>query len=378
MDLETIEFNKLQIPIAISSCGFYNNNLDNQIFLIDHILLQTDPDLALQDLWNKYFNYLKKVIDNEPSIEGKLTIFAHNLGNFDGYFLYKGLMLCYNPDHVTCIMDESNSFISIQHLDVPLIEWKDSLRIFPTSLDNLCKMFGVDSKISTYNPQFNSIDLFNNHELLQLFIQYSLQDAKALYDALYMAQFKYFDKFKVDIESVYSTATLSLKIFRTMFQDKPIFILPHNIDSIIRNAYFGGGTDVYKAYAKNLHYYDVNSLYPFAMLNPMPYEILNNGKIINLINRTLDSFFGFAYVKIVCPLDMLRPVLPFHHEGKTIYPVGTWEGTYFSEELKAVAKLGYKITLISGYEFSKVEDLFKGYVNHFYEVKKIVQVVIEI
>jgi hypothetical protein len=224
MDLETIEFNKLQIPIAISSCGFYNNNLDNQIFLIDHILLQTDPDLALQDLWKKYFNYLKKVIDNEPSIEGKLTIFAHNLGNFDGYFLYKGLMLCYNPDHVTCIMDESNSFISIQHLDVPLIEWKDSLRIFPTSLDNLCKMFGVDSKISTYNPQFNSIDLFNNHELLQLFIQYSLQDAKALYDALYMAQFKYFDKFKVDIESVYSTATLSLKIFRTKFQDKPIYI----------------------------------------------------------------------------------------------------------------------------------------------------------
>lgn len=29
MDLETIELNNLQIPIAISSCGFYNNNLDS-------------------------------------------------------------------------------------------------------------------------------------------------------------------------------------------------------------------------------------------------------------------------------------------------------------------------------------------------------------
>ena len=371
MDLETIHSNILgyQIVIAISSCGFHNGKVDKKIFLIDHILLQTDPELALQQLWNKYFNYLEQVIKNEPGIENKLTIFAHNLGNFDGYFLYKGLMLNYEPNQITSIMDESNTFISIQHLNIPFVEWKDSLRIFPISLNKLCKMFGVDGKLIPYNTSFSSIELFNNSDLLQSFIQYSLQDAKALYDALLNAQSIYFDKFKVDIESVYSTATLSLKIFRSNFQDKSIFILPSEIDGFIRSAYFGGGTDVYKAYAEKVFYYDVNSLYPFAMLNPMPYEILNNGKIINLINRTLDSFFGFAYVKVVCPLDMLRPVLPFHHEGKTIYPVGTWEGIYFSEELKAVQKLGYQITLIRGYEFSKV-NLFSNYVNYFYEIKK--------
>ena len=126
---------------------------------------------------------------------------------------------------------------------------------------------------------------------------------------------------------------------------------------------------MYQAYGKNINYYDVNSLYPYAMLKPMPYDILNNGKLIDLTNRTLDSFFGFALVKIVCPLDMERPVLPFHHEGKTIYPVDTWEGTYFSEELKAVIELGYEITLIKGYEFTKT-DLFSDYVNHFYDIKK--------
>ena len=369
MDLETIKLDS-QVVISISSCGYYNNKLDNQIFLIDHNLLQSNQDLALQELWNKYFTYLKNVIENEITLNGKLTVFVHNLGNFDGYFLYKGLMQCYNPDQVTCIMDESNSFISIQHLNVPYIEWKDSLRIFPISLDKLCKMFNVDSQISTYNPLFNSISLFNNLELLNSFIQYSLQDAKSLFQALLTAQFFYFDKFKVDIESVYSTATLALKIFRTNFLEHPIFILSSNIDSFIRNTYYGGGTDVYKAYAKNVYYYDVNSLYPYAMLQSMPYNILNNGKLISLTNRTLDSFFGFAYVKVTCPLDMLRPVLPFHHEGKTIYPVGTWNGTYFSEELKAVVKLGYQITLINGYEFTKIDNLFKGYVNHFYEIKK--------
>lgn len=125
---------------------------------------------------------------------------------------------------------------------------------------------------------------------------------------------------------------------------------------------------MYKAYGKNIHYYDVNSLYPFAMLNPMPYDLVNN-KLVNLSKRSLDSFFGFCLVEVSCPLDMQRPVLPFHKDGKTIYPVGTWKGTYFSEELKAVTKLGYQITLINGYEFTKA-NIFNKFVNHFYEIKK--------
>lgn len=86
-----------------------------------------------------YFKYLENVInDNQYK---SLTIFAHNLGNFDGYFLYKGLMLCYQPDYISSLIDESNTYISITHKTFPLLEFKDSLRIFPVSLDRLCKMF---------------------------------------------------------------------------------------------------------------------------------------------------------------------------------------------------------------------------------------------
>lgn len=375
MDLETISLTgpqreaKLEeIVVAISSCGFYNNKIDTQLFLIDHNLLQMNQELAVKELWNKYFNYLEEVIKNEITLIDKLTIFAHNLGDFDGYFLYKGLMLNYNPEQVTAIIDETNTFISITNL-FPLIEWKDSLRIFPCSLDMLCKMFSVEGKIAPYNSKFNNIDLFNNDELLQEFKQYALQDAKALYDALRNAQSIYFEEFKIDIISVYSTSTLSLKIYRTNFQTESIYILPNNLDAFVRNGYFGGGTDCYKAYAKKVYYYDVNSIYPFAMLKPMPHKVLNDGKVIDLSNRTLDSFFGLVHARIFCPLNMSRPVLPYHFEGKTIYPVGTWTGTYFSEELKAVQKLGYQITPIRGLEFSKA-DLFSGYVKHFYDKKR--------
>jgi hypothetical protein len=42
----------------------------------------------------------------------------------------------------------------------------------------------------------------------------------------------------------------------------------------------------------------VNSLFPYAMLNPMPYKLVVN-KLIDLRFRSLDSFFGFAYVEII-------------------------------------------------------------------------------
>jgi len=37
----------------------------------------------------------------------------------------------------------------------------------------------------------------------------------------------------------------------------------------IKKAYYGGLSEVYKGYGENLYYYDVNSLYPYGVLNDM-------------------------------------------------------------------------------------------------------------
>lgn len=209
--------------------------------------------------------------------------------------------------------------------------------------------------------------MFNNDKLLDEFIKYSLQDSLVLYESIKNAAIKYFLTYKIDISSILSTSSLSMKIFRTSFLDNDIPVLKKSHDSYIRNSYIGGATDYYKLYGENLHYYDVNSLYPFAMLKPMPLNIVKFHK--DLSNTDLDNFFGFALAEIYCPDSIQIPVLPFKFNNRTIYPKGHWKATYFSEELKAVKAIGYKVKLIYGYEFTKA-DLFTNYVNNFYELKK--------
>ena len=104
MDIETVKLNSIQIPIAITSCGYNNYKFESKLFLIDDILLQKNQDLALKQLWLKYFTYLENLIKTSSYNMDKLTIFAHNLGDFDGYFLYKGLLNNYNPDNINSII----------------------------------------------------------------------------------------------------------------------------------------------------------------------------------------------------------------------------------------------------------------------------------
>lgn len=83
----------------------------------------------------------------------------------------------------------------------------------------------------------------------------------------------------------------------------------------------------------------------------------------------LKDFFGYCLVEVTTPKNIKKPLLPFKENNKTIYPTGIWIGIYFSEELKALLKHGYKFKLISGYEFYK-DYLFNDYVEHFYNIKQ--------
>jgi hypothetical protein len=177
MDIETIDYNGNQIPISLTLSHVGNGNqIISKTFLIDYNLLLLDKELALNNLWFYYLNYI-----TNSTIE---DIFVHNLGNFDGYFIYKGLSEKLEPKFVNTIIDNQNRFITINmKTQSNKVKWLDSYRIFPVKLNDLCEVFGVEGKSSEYNPKFNSLDLFYNEELLKEFKNYALQDSMALLKA---------------------------------------------------------------------------------------------------------------------------------------------------------------------------------------------------
>lgn len=390
MDLETIEFNGSQYPVAISMAHLKSDykikvkspKVISKLFLIELPVASSDLiteymlRTAVQQMFNQYFQYC---------LDNKIHHFlVHNLGSFDGLFLFKALFGYFHPAKIQPLMDADHRFIHIQaeFTEGTKIEWRDSYRIFPVSLNDLCTNFGVEGKAGKYLPEFNNLDMLlegskrmglpggNPTAQRSLFIKfkdYSLADSESLLRALLVAQSHYFNEFQVDIMGVYSTASLAMKVFRHKFfpgHVNEIPILKNNVDIFVRKAYLGGATDVFKRYAEAAHYYDVNSLYPAAQCKPMPFSCIGYKKQL----KSLEGFFGFVEVKVTAPL-LPKPMLPFKGVHKTIFPTGTWTGVYFSEELKAVAKLGYQFKLGQAYEFSS-EVLFKDYIDHFYEIKR--------
>ena len=233
-------------------------------------------------MWDVFFDFILKNCDKD-------VIFVHNLGHFDGFFIYKALSNKFKPEEISCLIDNHNKFIQIT-LSLPgqgkieklNLVFKDSSlafarlrakdRIFPVSLNDLCHILSLPGKTNTYNPEYHKISLFNNEQLLEEFKYYSIQDSCALFDCLYKLQDIYLKNYNVDITTILSTSTLSMKIFRSKFLKVNIPILKRLDDTFIRKSYFGGATDFYQLKATNIHYYDVNSLYPFAMCKPMPFE----------------------------------------------------------------------------------------------------------
>lgn len=136
----------------------------------------------------------------------------------------------------------------------------------------------------------------------------------------------------------------------------------------IKLAYFGGITEVYKPHGFDLYYYDVKSLYPYVGLNPMPG--LEYSKVEFYKNKSLsDEMFGFFNCKIIAPNNLYLGLLPVRNKSGIYFPTGEWSGWYFSEELKYAQSKGYIISVISGYNFNKVENTFKSYIEDIYKIK---------
>ena len=200
-------------------------------------------------------------------------------------------------------------------------------------------------------------------------IKYLNNDLYSLHEVLTKANKQVFLDYNVNMTEHITISGLAVHIFLKDFYNYNIpNINKPSIYRDIKQAYYGGITEVYKPFGQNLYYYYVNSLYPYVALNDMP-NLTCNKILFYTNNQDIDTLFGFFYCSIEAPLNGYLGLLPIRADKGLNFPLGKWEGWYFSEELKFAKKYGYKIKVFKGYSFNRESNVFTKYVEKVYDIK---------
>jgi hypothetical protein len=389
-----------------------------KVYAVGFCTLDNDPRMFYRD--NDKDDLLLKCVNEMLSYKyNGYKFYIHNL-NYDGVFLihklktYNKLIGFYHylikplfrdNDLLKLeikvrieLNDRKQSIIGVRRQPgFYKITFIDSANLLKGSLRNLSKAFDLDEikgyfpykfvKKNTLNyvgniPDYSYWDKTPLEEYINLYksnwnlkeecLKYLKTDLLTLLNI--MEKFsKYINrKFDVELTDCLTVSRLSLNIYLKHYLNNHIIpIIKGNMYDDIKQGYYGGITEVYKPYGKNLYYYDINSLYPTAALNPMCgtkstyIECLDD----NTSNLDLNYLFGFFYCEIITTTNNYLGLLPVRRPEGLIMPNGQWKGWYFSEELKFAVKNGYKVRVIKGYNFNKELHVFDEYIKDLYAIK---------
>jgi hypothetical protein len=390
LDIETQSINNVMTPYCIS---FFDGKNFKSFYLSDYKNSQEMLIFTINSLLKRKYNGYK--------------IYVHNLSNFDGIFLLKILSSIDNIKVHPILKDGKmiNIKMSYDNINAYQITFRDSYLILPSSLNKLARQFNVTNKgIFPYNfvnDQFNkninlnyigkvppikyfvniSIDQYNdyiknysnNWSLKNETINYCNQDCISLYQIIHKFNSLIFEKYQLNIHKFPTLPSLAFGIYRTHYLiDYPIPLLSGQIFNDISKSFTGGSTEMFIPFGENIYAYDVNSLYPYVMNNfDMPIGNIKffEGNILEIEDKP----FGFFECKVTSPKTLKHPILQTKIDSgqgiRTLSPLGSWIGIYFSEEIYNAIKYGYKIEILRGYTFDKT-NIFKEYINDLYEIKK--------
>jgi len=405
LDLET--FKDEDGISKVYALGFYTQIEPNiNIFYLtevknfdSHLLVLNCIDAMLKTKYNNYIFYV------------------HNLANFDVIFIHSVLLKANEEKGFDYyILDSTMRDDEMIKLNIKIrnekkkivskISLVDSMNLLNSSLDKLTKDFNVEVKKGKFPYSFvNRLNIVNNYtgfipekcyyegisesdynkiktqmrcknwNLKKEAISYLKSDLISLFSVMNEFSKRLYVMFNTQMTEGLTITRLSLNIYlknyyisrHTLNKKEIPLINTHFPFNFIKLGYFGGINEVYIPYGENLQYLDVNSLYPFAALNPMPGT---NCEYIESLEGELDlnQLFGFFFAEVKTN-EQYFGLLPLHLDNQLVLPQGKFSGIWSSEELKFARDNGYEIKVIKGFNFNKVEDTFTEYVKFLYDFK---------
>jgi hypothetical protein len=228
----------------------------------------------------------------------------------------------------------------------------DSYAILPAALRKLSESFKPKHQKLAFDD-YSKIAVDDPDTL-----KYLENDVLCLWEILY-------DFFSSDFikTPALTIASQALSTFQYKFFDGKLQGMKLPLEEMIRERFYSGGrVEAYKGYGKRVHVYDVNSLYPYCMTQPMP-----TGEV-RYTARYNKTKIGFYHVDIHKTPDWY--ISPLLYRGKKLLFVNGG-GEYFlgSPTLAILNEQGVRFKILDGYVFDGKEDLFSDYVSFFHDLK---------
>jgi len=277
----------------------------------------------------------------------KWKIFAHYGGRYDVNFLFD-LIRGMHPLWLIGIVFSGSACIAFT-VKIGEGRWRftDSFRLMPAGLARLTQEFDVEHKKLAFDP---TSPLYNEH------------DCRGLYEVL--AKF-----FLLTGQRCITLAATAMSIFRHDYQSRDLPSVRDKVTDWIRLGYFGGRVETYRWDAATLNCYDVNSLYPYAMMGPLPVRYDMGTR---RIPDNDDKFIGFYEADVDYP-ELYIPSLPYllseSQEQKLYFPVGRFTGYFTSMELRQAICDGAGVRVIQGFQFF-AEAILRDYSLGIFKIKQ--------
>jgi hypothetical protein len=244
------------------------------------------------------------------------------------------------------------------------IYFYDSMNFIPASLNVLAKSIGMEKMEKPYNLGEYPKDI-NEWNYLK---DYNINDSKIAYQFGIETQ-EFLNQYKTNFNATISSCAMEL--FRKNFINKDYLRLKFNVIDFPFSSYYGGRTEIFNRgeFDEPLNYYDINSMYPFAMEN-FEYPIVKN--VYYDYYTDWKKLQGFTEAIIISKNKL--PLLPLKIDNKLKFPNGKFKGVYTNIELQRAKELNYEIKPIKSLIFPNTEFIFKDFVKDFYgkrmELKK--------
>lgn len=291
-------------------------------------------------------------------------IYAHNGGNFDHLYVLRWLLRYFPKARVEFVPTQSSILLMTVYIDGRKYEFRDSMRLMVAGLDDIAKTLLGTGKVQ-------GIDYETLHTDSRRY-DYLKRDCVALYDCI--VKFREIVTKRLGGNVGLTAAATSIDTLRTGYLKRSIAGLTESREGFVRLGYYGGRTEVFHTAnscvfrePNYLRCYDVNSMYVWALAQPLPCDFF-----CETYGRRLTGS-GF----LECEVDASDcneaarqyPILPYRCEGKLLFPLGRFRGVWTTEEINRALLYGYRIVWIGRGIWFRLSIVFKQYVDTLYRLR---------